>query len=127
MVTAMLQMFREGVPSYQPEAKGLVLESGDPQASLENIRRIVAAGLMIRDILVKPTGMLFTFASGEHYYTPGLRVGTTGPATKALVKIAAEAGFGPEDRLLRFYSHLPDSYCGQLPPVIPEGSDQIAF
>jgi len=35
MHSPMLTRFREGVPSYHPEIKGLVLESGDPQASLE--------------------------------------------------------------------------------------------
>ncbi len=120
MVSAMLQLFRDGVPSYQPEAKGLVLESGDPQASLENLGKIMAAGLMIRDILVSPTGVLVMFASGEHHYAPGLRVGTDGPATDALVEIAAKAGFGPAQRLLRFYRHLPASYSGQLPTTAPD-------
>jgi len=119
MISPMLKLFRDGAPSYQPEAKGLALESGDPQVSLENLRRIVAAGLMIRDILVRPTGVLVLFSTGEQYYAPGLRVGG-GPATEALAEIAAKAGFGPYERLLRFYRHLPDSYSGQLPDTIPE-------
>jgi hypothetical protein len=119
MISTMLKLFRDGAPSYQAEAKGLAFESGDPQVSLENLRLIVAAGLMIRDILVKPTGVLVLFSTGEQYYAPGLRVGG-GPATEALAEIASQAGFGPYERLLRFYRHLPDSYCGQLPNTIED-------
>jgi hypothetical protein len=102
-----LDRFRQNVPSYQPETKGLVLESGDPAASLENVHRLLDAGLVIRDIWIKPTGALVMFNRGDQYYAPGLRVGG-GPATEALVEIAAKAHFGPADRLMRFYSHLPD-------------------
>ena len=119
MHSPMLTRFREGVPSYQPEINGLVLESGDPQASLENLGRLVAGGLLIRDIWVSPNGALVMFSTGEQYYAPGLHVGG-GPTTEALAEIAAKAGFGPIERLLRFYSAMPADYDDQLPDVEPE-------
>ena len=121
----MAERFRQGVASYQPEIKGFALETGDPQASLANIRRLTAAGLLIRDFWVRPTGALVMFASGEQFYATGLRVGTDGPMTKALAEIAAEAGFGPYERLLRFYRAMPADYDNQLPDVEPELSDGV--
>ena len=120
MISPMLRLFREGAKSYQPEADGLALEAGDPQVSLENLRRIIAQGPMIRDMLAKPTGVLVLFSTGEQFYATGLRVGTDGPATEALAQIAAEAGFGPFDQLLRFYRHLPADWDDQLPDTIPD-------
>jgi hypothetical protein len=64
--------------------------------------------------------VLVLFDSGEQFYAPGLRVGTNGPATEALAQIAAQAGFGTYERLLRFYRHLPESWCEELPDTIPD-------
>jgi hypothetical protein len=126
IIGPMLRLFREGAKSYQPGMNGLDPETGDPQVSLENIRRVVAAGPMIREMLVRPTGVLVLFDGGEQFYAPGLRVGTNGPATEALARIAAEAGFGAYDRLLSFYQHLPESYSGQLPNLIPHAAPTAA-
>jgi len=125
MLSPMLRLFREGAQSYQPEsdvpgAERLAPETGDPRASLENLRSILAAGLMIRDILASPSGVLVLFSTGEQYYAPGLRVGTDGPATEALAQIAAEARFGGYERLLRHYRAMPPDYDGQLLPLIPK-------
>lgn len=116
----MLRLFRDGAASYQPEVKGLAFESGDPQVSLDNLQRMIAAGLVIADFMVRPTGVLVLFATGEQYYAPGLRVGTTGLATEALAQLATQAGFGPEERLLNFYRNLPETYSGKLPDVNPD-------
>ena len=89
---------RKELKSYQPEMKGLDPETGDPQTSLENLKRILAEGPVIWKILVRPTGVLVLFDGGEQFYAPGLRVGTKGPATEALARIAAEARFGSYDR-----------------------------
>jgi hypothetical protein len=113
-ISPMLRLFRDGVTSYQPEIDGLALESGDPQVSLENLQRMMKAGLGILDFLVRPTGVLALFLGGEQYYAPGLRVGTSGPATRALAHVAAKAGFGPEKELLNIYRTLPETYTGQL-------------
>jgi len=114
-VSPMLRLFRDGAASYQPAIQGLDLETGDPQISLDNVQRLIDAGLVISDFLVRPTGVLVMFATGEHYYAPGLRVGTPGLATDALAHFAAKAGFGPEQELRQLYRDLPnDSYKGQL-------------
>jgi hypothetical protein len=120
-ISPMLRLFQEGAATYQPD--GLALESGDPQVSLENIRRLMATGLVIRDILVGSSGVLVLFRDGEQFYATGLRVGTNNSATEALARIAAEASFGPFERLLPFYQHLPASYSGQLPDVFPEPTE----
>lgn len=119
MISPMLRLFREGARCYQPEVDGLALETGDPQVSLENVRKLVATGRVIQSILVKPTGALVMFSTGEHFYAPGLRVATEGPATEALARIAAEAKLGPYDQLLPFYQDLEADYEGQLPGLNP--------
>jgi len=120
MIGPMLRLFKDGATSYRPDMESLAPETGDPQVSLENLRRIVAAGPMIWKILVRPTGVLVLFDGGEQFYASGLRVGTDGPATEALARIAVEAGFGTYERLLRFYRHLPQDWCEELPATIPD-------
>lgn len=113
-VSPMLRLFRDGATSYQPAIPGLDEETGNPQVSLDNIQRLMATGLGLMDFLVKPTGILVLFLSGEQYYAPGLRVGTSGLATTALAHLAAKAGFGPEAQLRQAYQTLPEDYEGQL-------------
>ena len=48
-ISPMLRLFRDGAASYQPEIDGLAFESGDPQVSLENVQRMIDAGLVIAD------------------------------------------------------------------------------
>jgi len=117
----MLRLFQEGAKSYQPDFNGLALESGDPQVSLENVRKVMATGRVIEHIMVRPTGALVMFSTGEHFYAPGLRVATEGPAVEALARIAAEAGLGPFDQLFTFYQDLEADYEGQLPGLGPNG------
>jgi hypothetical protein len=121
MISPMLRLFQEGATSYQPEFNGLALETGDPQVSLENVRKVIATGRVIQHILVRPTGALVMFSTGEHFYAPGLRVATEGPATEALARIAAEAGLGAYDQLLPFYQDLEADYEGQLPGLNRDG------
>jgi len=113
-VSQMLRLFRDGVTHYQPTIQGFDPETGDPQPSIDNIQRLRDAGLVLADFRVKPTGTLVTFATGEQYYAPGLRVGTHGLATKALAHFAAEADYGPEDELLELYQDLdlPENISG---------------
>jgi len=113
-VSDMLRLFRDGVQDYKPAIQELEPETGDPQVSLDNIQRLTQAGLGIVDFLIRPTGVLVLFLSGEQYYAPGLRVGTSGLATTALAHLAAKAGFGPEDHLRRLYRDLETDYKGQL-------------
>jgi hypothetical protein len=119
IVTEALRMFREGVESYQPENTGISLEpeSGEPQPSLRNLRKLLDAGLAISDIFVRPTGALILFSTGEQYLATGLRIGdAANPArTLALVEVAVKAGFGPWEKLVRVYSNLDGDYEGRLP------------
>lgn len=117
MNSAMMRLFQAGAQTYQPEGDGLARETGDPQVSLENVRLMLAAGHRIREMVVKPTGVLVRFDGDCHFYATGFRVGSDGPATEALARIAAEAGFGPYDELLSFYQNLPDSYDSVLPDM----------
>lgn len=120
VISPILRLFQSGAKSYQPEGFDLPLkpESDDPEVSVENIGRLVEYGLRIRDLLVRPTGVLVMFATGEQYYAPALRVGV-GVATEALAHIANEAGFGPFDQLLSFLQDLPESYCAEIPVLTP--------
>jgi len=114
----MLRLFLRGTKAYQPDLD-LKAESGDPEVSVENICRLLGRGLRIRDLLVRPTGVLVLFATGEQYYAPALRVGTTGLATEALAHIASEAGLGSFEEMLGFLQHLPESYCAEIPHSPP--------
>jgi hypothetical protein len=119
IVSEMLRLFRDGADRYQPGENGLLFESGSPEASLSNLRQLVASGLVIQDILIRPTGALVIFSTGEQYFALGLRV-ADGDPTEALARIASEADFGPFDRLLPFYQALPADYDGKLPDVDPD-------
>jgi len=124
-VTEPLRMFREGVQSYQPENSGIPLdrETGDAQTSLKNVGRLMAAGLVIRDILVRPTGALIQFTTGEQYLATGLRVGEEA-RTLALLEIATKAGFGPWESLFPMYTSIPTDYEGLLPGCRDEDEDE---
>ena len=126
MVSTMLRLFREGVQDYQPETQELTRETGDAQVSYENVERILAAGLRIQNIHVRPTGTLLLFSTGEQYYAPGLRVGTDGPATEGLARIAAKAEFGTFTRLLRYLRAIEPDFCGPVYPLIPDEADKPA-
>jgi hypothetical protein len=119
-ISPMLRLFRDGVKCYQPAVQGLALESGEPQVSRDNVQRMIDAGLVLADFMVRPTGVLVVFATGEQYYAPGLRVGSANLATEALAHFAAKAGFGPEAELLGFYRDLPETYKGKLPDLRPD-------
>ena len=103
-----------------PRSTGLAFESGDPQFSLDNVQRMIDAGLVIRYFMVRPTGVLILFAKGEQYYAPGLRVGTSSLATEALAHLAAEAGFGPEEQLLQLLPKPARDLQGELPDLKPD-------
>jgi hypothetical protein len=116
IVTEAMRMFREGVQSYQPENSEPALEpeTGEPQPSLRNLKRLLDSGLVISDIFVRPTGALILFSTGEQYLATGLRVHEEA-RTLALVEVAAKAGFGPWAKLLATYTSLPKEYEGRLP------------
>ena len=118
----MLRLFREGATNYQPAVKGvngLAPETGEPKVSFENVCRILAAGLLIRKILVNPTGALVLFKGGAQFYAPGLRIGIEGAATAALARVAEKAGFGEREELFHFYRDLPADWNEDLPDLKP--------
>ncbi|MHB8107982.1 MAG: hypothetical protein ACYDH4_11240 [Candidatus Cryosericum sp.] len=120
-VSDMLRMFRTGTTQYEPA--GLAPETGDPQTALENINRLLATGLLISQIHVRPTGSFFLFATGEQYYTPALRVGHPGRETEILAEIATSIGWGDPERLLACYASIPADYVGALPDARDDRED----
>ena len=77
-ISPMLRLFRDGAASYQPEIDGLAFESGDPHVSRDNLQRMIDAGLVVANFMVRPTGVLVLFATGEQYYAPAF---ASGPPT----------------------------------------------
>jgi hypothetical protein len=116
VVTGMLALFRSDTPAYQPShpCKPLLLEDGNPQASLENLKRL---GLEVQDIWVRKglSRVLIQFDTGEQY----LALGLGNP--DVLARIAAAAGYGDYEWLRDFYACLPPNYDDKLPEAEPRG------
>jgi hypothetical protein len=107
VISEMLALFRSDVPTYQPEhPAGLAEETGDPQVSLENLRKL---GLVPQDFWIRKGRVLVQFNSGEQY----LALGLSDP--RALADLAAKAGMGEADDLFEMYRDLPPEYEGKLP------------
>jgi hypothetical protein len=132
VVTQMLAIFRSDEPGYQPvhSAWPLRMEDGDPQASLENLKRLQSLkdprtgmdqGLVIQDIWVRKglTRVLIQFATGEQYLAFGLR------KPEALAFIASEAGFGNFEHLKWMYGNLPADYDSKLPRELDEAGEEV--
>ena len=84
----MLAQYRSDQPAYQPTHNvPLLPEDGNPQASLENLKRL---NLPIEHIWVckRLSRVLFQFVTGEQY----LALGLSDPET--LARVAADAGMG---------------------------------
>ena len=109
----MLRLFHEGIRQYQP-AGNLLAETGEPNVSLQNINRLRDTGLTIAEMLVRPTGTLILFTTGEQYYAPALRVGGDGRETEILAELAAETGWDDFATLADHYHALPADWEGPL-------------
>jgi hypothetical protein len=99
------ELFENGVVEYQPAAP-LERETGDPQVSYDNVRRLMADGWQIKSIRIRPTGVYFAlFKEGDTaaHYAPGLHVGHNDLATELVARLAAEAGYGQFEDLLDKY------------------------
>ncbi len=108
VVTNMLAFFRSDTPSYQPSHPcGLLCEDGNPQASLENLKRL---GLAPQDFWVRCnfSRVLIQFSTGEQYVALGLSVAN-------LARMAADAGLGEYEELYEIYESLPPEYDSKLP------------
>ena len=96
-ISPMLALYRSDHSAYQPTSSGtpFKLEDGNPQASLENLRRLTDNGLVIQDIWVRNQlrRVLIQFSTGEQY----LALGLSDPET--LARLAAEANMGKYDDL----------------------------
>jgi len=118
-ITAIRRLFEREATEYQPAAP-LKRETGDPQISLANVRQLMSAGWKIKEIQVRPHGTYFALfrpdGIGAHY-APGLGVGSSDPT---LARLAAEAGFGPFERLAAWYASLPEDFDGILDPLDAE-------
>jgi hypothetical protein len=116
VITPLLALFRSDETAYQPvhPVGPLEMENGDPQASLENLKRLK---LVIQDIWVRKglSRALIQFSTGEQYLAFGLR----DPA--ALAHVAAEAGYGEYHDLKGFYECLPPEYDDKLPAASEPG------
>lgn len=122
LVPTMLLMFRENARAYQPE--GLAAETGDPNAAIANVHRLLREGRVITRIHVSLSGTLFAFTDFTLYYTPALRAGGDGRETEGLAEIAHAAGWGDLEELLDLY-HALDQYEGDLPDVLPDDRDNL--
>jgi hypothetical protein len=110
VVTPMLAFFRSDTPSYQPSHPSgtLLLEDGNPQASLENLKRL---GLTPEFFWVRCnfSRVLIQFNTGEQYVAFGLG------DPKVLARLAADAGLGEYKELCEIYEFLPPDYDSRLP------------
>lgn len=109
VVTNMLAFFRSDTPSYQPSHPcGLLCEDGNPQASLENLKRL---GLAPQDFWVRKglSRVLIQFSTGEQYVALGLHDPTV------LARLASDAGLGEYEELCEIYDSLPPEYDSKLP------------
>ena len=94
VVTPMMALYRTDQHTYQPTyTVPMHCEDGNPQASLENLKRLKESKLIAQDIWVRNQlrRVLFQFATGEQY----LGLGLSDPATLATVSVAM--GFGDLD------------------------------
>jgi hypothetical protein len=115
VISSMLTMMNQAGVAFLPYLPGLPLlpETGDPQTTLENVRRI-SKGRSIVAIIVGPAGVGLGWGTGETLAATGFAVGG-GPKTEALAQALSEMGCGPYDALLKQYSALPAGYRGHLP------------
>lgn len=112
----MLTLLRESTPSYQPEMAGVELlpETGDPQASLENMRRLLGLGLTYLGHVAGPGGILCIFQTGEAFLATGFALGS-GPRAEAYAQACHELGLGDQDELAHWFESLGADYDGPVP------------
>jgi hypothetical protein len=116
IVSEMVRMLNEPCIHYHPQCDGVSLlpETGDPQASVENVRRLVREGHFWMAFIAGPCGVVVVFESGASILATGLHAGG-GPGTEALAKLAEEIGLGPAATLEHWYCSLGTDYRGILP------------
>jgi hypothetical protein len=108
LASPMLRLLNQANVAYQPVAPvALLPEDGNPQASLENVRRLFQFGLTYLTLISGLAGVLFIFQTGEMYLATGFLLGCVNKAkTEALARACTEIGLGDYDELLEFYASL---------------------
>jgi hypothetical protein len=116
IMSEMVRMLNEPCIHYHPQCNGVSLlpETGDPQVSVENVRRLLREGQTWLAFIAGTCGVVVVFESGASILATGLRAGG-GPKTEALAKLAEEIGLGPATALEHWYSSLGTDYRGILP------------
>jgi len=117
-INEVVKMLDEPGIQYHPEWDGIALEpeTGNPQVSLENCRRLFSKGLTWLGFVAGPAGIVVIFETGETILSTGLALGG-GPRTEALAALAAKIGLGPENELAEWYTSLGAEYRGPVPAL----------
>jgi len=118
IVSEIVKMLDEPGIQYHPEWNGIDLEpeTGNPQVSVENCRRLLSKGLTWLGFVAGPAGIVVIFETGEAILLTGLALGG-GPRTEALADLAAKIGLGPAEELARWYTSLRGEYRGPVPAL----------
>ena len=123
LVSPMLRLFRAGTVPYQPEMDGLALETGDPQVSLENLQRLMGAGLGIVDFLVRPTGVLAALSRRRAILRPRPPRRNQGFGDQGPRLHGREGGIWPRGVPSRHLPHAARELHGAIGQPQPEGAD----
>ena len=89
----------------------LIPETGSPQVTLENLRRHLAAGLKIKDCVVRGKDVFIEF-DGCEYRAVGFRIGTP---CRPFAEFVVEAGLDDRVNLVeRYLAALPSDTQGAI-------------
>jgi hypothetical protein len=112
----MVAMLGQPPNTYRPEWPDaeLLPETRDPQASLENCRRLLFRGLTYQRFIAGPGGVMIVFETGETLLCNGFALGE-GPRAQALATLAAEIGLGTQEEMTMTFEMLGEEYHGPLP------------
>ena len=104
------------IPIFQGEE--MLPEGALPETSLENLRRLLDAGLEVRRFVAVPgQNVLVEFKTGEAYLATGFSFGDTGEASTAFAAFAELAGWGSRGELLRWIAALDPDWDTIIPLV----------
>lgn len=121
VISPMLTLLTQPGVQYQPERPNLPLlpETGDPRASLENVRLMMNEGLTYSLFIAGPAGVVLNFQTGESILLTGFALGG-GPRTEALALAAHEIGLGPQEELAGWYTDFGKQYGSDYIGPVPE-------
>jgi hypothetical protein len=116
IISPMLTLLTQEDVHYKPDWHEVELmpETGDPKASMENVRRLSGEGLTYMGMVAGPGGVVLQFQTGESILLTGFALGG-GPKTEALAAAAHGLGLGDQDELALWYTNLGQDYRGPIP------------